>query len=105
MNPFISFCLYVSARVFVQYLKTRPEDDHGKSSLQFLLKAMEALKKKNPLTSSFLVQLDVDIQGSGLKDRHSDNPFGGENEAVCHPGAHANPTDRLFANRTTTTVA
>ncbi|KAH0544945.1 hypothetical protein FGG08_000871 [Glutinoglossum americanum] len=79
MNPFISFSLYVSARVFVQYLRTRPDDDQGKSSLMFLLTAMEALKRKNPLTSSFLVQLDVDIQGIGLKNRPNDGsqfPFG-----------------------------
>jgi len=66
MNPFISFCLYVAARVFVQYLKARKEDTTVKSSLQFLLSAMQALRAKNPLTESFLVQLDVDLEGSGL---------------------------------------
>ncbi|KAI9684761.1 MAG: hypothetical protein M1829_000136 [Trizodia sp. TS-e1964] len=68
MNPFISFSLYVAARVFVQYLKSRPEDEQVKSSLQFLLSAMNALKSKNPLTESFLVQLDVDLEGAGLID-------------------------------------
>ena len=67
MNPFIAFCLYVAARVFVQYLKSRPEDATVKSSLQFLLTAMQALKGKNPLTESFLVQLDVDLEGSGVE--------------------------------------
>src|SRR5271156_2759549 len=66
MNPFISFCLYVAARVFVQYLKSRKDDSTVKSSLQFLLSAMQALRTKNPLTESFLVQLDVDLEGSGL---------------------------------------
>ncbi len=66
MNPFIAFCLYVAARVFVQYLKSRREDSTVKSSLQFLLSAMQALKSQNPLTESFLVQLDVDLEGSGL---------------------------------------
>ncbi|RPB14964.1 hypothetical protein P167DRAFT_552229 [Morchella conica CCBAS932] len=64
MNPFISFCLYVAARVFVQYLKSRPRDEQVRASLQFLLTAMGHLKKKNPLTESFLVQLDVDLTGS-----------------------------------------
>jgi len=68
MNPFISFCLYVAARVFVQYLKSRPNDTQVKSSLQFLLSAMHAIKRKNPLTESFLVQLDVDLEGAGLDD-------------------------------------
>jgi hypothetical protein len=66
MNPFLAFCLYVAARVFVQYLKFRPKDEQMISSLQFLLAAMHALKRKNPLTESFLVQLDVDLEGLGL---------------------------------------
>lgn len=66
MNPFLAFCLYVSARVFVQYLKARREDTAVKSSLHFLLAAMQVLTAKNPLTESFLVQLDVDLEGSGL---------------------------------------
>lgn len=68
MNPFISFCLYVAARVFVQYLKSRPKDSQVKASLQFLLSAMHAIKRKNPLTESFLVQLDVDLEHAGLED-------------------------------------
>ncbi|KAG9186521.1 hypothetical protein G6011_09629 [Alternaria panax] len=70
MNPFISFCVYVAARVFVQYLKTRPKDEQMKSSLQFLLQAMEALRRKNPLTESFLLQLDLDLEGAGLQGMH-----------------------------------
>ncbi|KAF2632338.1 hypothetical protein BU25DRAFT_406891 [Macroventuria anomochaeta] len=66
MNPFISFCVYVAARVFVQYLKTRPNDQQMGSSLQFLLQAMQALRRKNPLTESFLVQLDLDLEGAGI---------------------------------------
>jgi hypothetical protein len=68
MNPFISFCLYVAARVFVQYLKSRPDDSATSDSLKFLLSAMNAMKAKNPLTESFLVQLDVDLESLGLKN-------------------------------------
>ena len=68
MNPFISFCLYVAARVFVQYLKSRPEDSQTGDSLRFLLSAMNALKRKNPLTESFLVQLDVDLESLGMRN-------------------------------------
>ncbi|KAF3909850.1 hypothetical protein ABW21_db0204968 [Orbilia brochopaga] len=64
MNPFVSFCLYVAARVFVQYLKSNPNDDNIRSSLDFLISALGHLKKLNPLTESFLVQLDVDMMGS-----------------------------------------
>ncbi|KAL5365651.1 fungal-specific transcription factor domain-containing protein [Aspergillus floccosus] len=68
MNPFMSFCVYIAARVFVQYLKSRPEDTAARSSLQFVFSALDALKNKNPLTESFLVQLDVDIEGTPLRD-------------------------------------
>lgn len=85
MNPFIAFCLYVAARVFVQYLKSRPDDPTVRSSLQFLLSAMQALKGKNPLTESFLVQLDVDLEGSGLDNPHQSSKFsfGMKKGVVC----------------------
>lgn len=36
------------------------------ASLQFLLTAMQALRRKNPLTESFLVQLDLDLDSAGV---------------------------------------
>ena len=67
MNPFISFCVYVAARVFVQYLKTRPNDQQMTASLEFLLQAMQAIRRKNRLTESFLVQIDLDLHSAGLE--------------------------------------
>ena len=67
MNPFISFCVYVAARVFVQYLKTRPKDQQMTASLEFLLQAMQAIRRKNRLTESFLVQIDLDLESAGLE--------------------------------------
>src|SRR5947207_2893394 len=75
MNPFTAFCLYVACRVFVQYLKSRPDDQTVRSSLQFLLSAMNALKSKHPLTETFLLQLDVELEGSGLEDRNEVSGF------------------------------
>ena len=66
MNPFISFCLYVAARIYVQKYKKRPEDRQIHSSLEFILNAMQAIRKKNPLTESFLAQLMVDLGGTSL---------------------------------------
>lgn len=63
----MSFCLYIAARVFVQYMKSRPDDSTVYSSLQFVVGALNAMKSKNPLTESFLVQLDVDLEGTGLR--------------------------------------
>lgn len=67
MNPFMAFCLYVAARVFVQYLKKMPDDHEVGQSLEFLLAAMRVIQRKNPLTESFLVQLNMDIKESGLE--------------------------------------
>ncbi|KAI0508508.1 fungal-specific transcription factor domain-containing protein [Xylaria bambusicola] len=93
MNPFVSFCLYVAARVFVQYLKSRPDDCQTADSLRFLLAAMNALKKKNPLTESFLVQLDVDLEALGMRipklksafPRSTDSPAPKSNVAHYQP--------------------
>lgn len=73
MNPFMAFSLYVAARVFVEYLKKMPADQEIRQSLEFLLAAMQAIQMKNPLTESFLVQLNMDIEGSGLS-ASSHNP-------------------------------
>ena len=62
----MAFCLYVASRVFVQFLKKSPDDQEIRASLEFLLTAMSALRRKNPLTESFMVQLNLDIEGSGL---------------------------------------
>ncbi|KAI7098322.1 hypothetical protein KC328_g16862 [Hortaea werneckii] len=88
MNPFVSFCLYVAARVFVQYLKPRPDDVQVRSSLQFLLQAMNIIKRKNPLTESFLVQLDVDMEGAGLGSARSRNDRSTSNRSPGYPQTH-----------------
>ena len=62
----MAFCLYVAARVFVQTLKRKPEDQEIYSHLTLLLAAMRTLQRKNHLTESFLVQLNLDMESSGL---------------------------------------
>ncbi|GAB1311227.1 Citrinin biosynthesis transcriptional activator ctnR [Madurella fahalii] len=89
MNPFISFCLYVSARVFVQYLKSRPDDSQTADSLRFLLSAMNALKRRNPLTESFLVQLDVDLEALGVRIPKLKTAFPRSSDSK--PGSPAHP--------------
>lgn len=68
LNPFSAFCLYVAARVFVQYLYANSKDQQITSSLYFMLSAMRAMKAKNPLTESFLAQLEVDMIAAGVRD-------------------------------------
>lgn len=67
MNPFLSFCLVVAARIFVQCLADTPKDTQLLDSLRFLLYAMNAFKKKSPLAESFLVQIDVDLEIRGMR--------------------------------------
>ena len=88
MNPFVSFCLYVAARVFVQYLKPRPDDVQVRSSLQFLLQAMNIIKRKNPLTESFLIQLDVDMEGAGLGSARVRDDRTANNRSPGYPQTH-----------------
>ncbi|KAL8736190.1 MAG: hypothetical protein Q9166_000345 [cf. Caloplaca sp. 2 TL-2023] len=66
MNPFLAFCLYVAARVFIHELKKSPNESEIRSSLEFLLAAMQLFRRTNPLSESFLIQLGLDLQGTGM---------------------------------------
>lgn len=68
MDPFMAFCIYVAARVFIQYLKFRPSDSAARSSLQFAFFALDAFKEKNPLAEPFVMQLELDIGGTAFGD-------------------------------------
>lgn len=87
MNPFVSFSLYVAARVFVQYLKSKADDSAVQDALRFLLSAMNALKRRNPLTESFLVQLDVDLEVLGARIPKLRNAFPRSTNSVS-PNKH-----------------
>jgi len=69
MNPFIAFCLFVAARVFVQYLKKAPGHQEILGHLDFLLTVLRALQSKIALTELFSIQLNLDIEASGLDAR------------------------------------
>lgn len=98
MNPFIAFCLYVSARVFVQYLKSKPDDAQTIDSLRFLISAMNALKRRNPLTESFLVQLDVDFEALAVKIPTLRGAFPRPNDSVSFP-CSSTPAPILLPSR------
>lgn len=73
MNPFTAFCLYVAARVFVQFLRARPSEQQVSASLHFLLSAMHAMTRKNPLTESFIAQLELDMETAGIANPLNNN--------------------------------
>jgi hypothetical protein len=62
----MSFCLFVGARIYAHAYKKKP-DDVLRSELEFLLKFMQAMRKKSHLTASFLNQLMVELDGCGLE--------------------------------------
>ena len=72
MNPFLPFCVFVATRVFIQHVKRHPDDHETASSVRFLLSVMTVLQVMNPLAASFLVQLDVELEGTGL-EAHPDD--------------------------------
>lgn len=67
----------------MQYLKSRPDDSQTADSLRFLLSAMNALKRRNPLTESFLVQLDVDLEALALRIPKLKTAFPRNTDSVC----------------------
>ncbi|KAL8865360.1 MAG: hypothetical protein Q9198_009359 [Flavoplaca austrocitrina] len=67
MNPFMAFCLYVASRVFVHLLKKSPDASEIRSSLEFLIAAMQQFRKVSPLSESFLMQLGLDSEGTGIE--------------------------------------
>ena len=87
MNPFMAFCLYIAARVFVHFLKTSPGDQEVLSSLRFLLDAMKSMKRAQPITESFLIQLSLDIQARGLGRLLHSPEFSSSilEDMVCNP--------------------
>lgn len=75
LMPFTVFCLYISCRVFVQYLKTDRNNVMVQESMKFLISAMKAMQDTNNLASSFLIHLDVDIEASGLRQKGESQVF------------------------------
>ncbi|KAK9374686.1 fungal-specific transcription factor domain-containing protein [Lipomyces chichibuensis] len=64
-NAFMSFCVYIAARCFVQGLRTSPDglglDPATRARLDFLLTALDNMKEDVPIAQSFLMQLEVDM--------------------------------------------
>ncbi|KAI9728704.1 MAG: hypothetical protein M1828_002810 [Chrysothrix sp. TS-e1954] len=96
VNPFISFCLYVAARVFVQFLKARPNEQQVNTSLQFLLSVMHVMVRKNPLTESFLAQLELDMESSGVPNPHAKSSLQSLSERGVPEFRNANPAEERF---------
>ncbi|KAL5000517.1 hypothetical protein BDV10DRAFT_192821 [Aspergillus recurvatus] len=84
----------VSSMDMTKYLKFRPDDMAARSSLQFVFVVLDALKNHNPLTESFLVQLEVDIEGTPFQDIRLPNARGKSNDFFS---AHTHGENALFS--------
>ncbi|KAH8801521.1 fungal-specific transcription factor domain-containing protein [Xylogone sp. PMI_703] len=67
MPSWIGFCLYVAAGVFIQDAMTARSRPQSKSNVDFLLSAMKAMGKTHSITHHFLVQLEFDLDASGIQ--------------------------------------
>ena len=85
MNPFLSFCLYVAARVYTHAHKRQPDDELIRTHLEFLFSTMQAHRRKNNLTESFLNQLVVELEAAGLP-----NPLGSLRRPLRRPVSASN---------------
>ncbi|CBF75691.1 hypothetical protein AN3650.2 [Aspergillus nidulans FGSC A4] len=84
----------VSSMDMTKYLKFRPDDTAARSSLQFVFVVLEALKNHNPLTESFLVQLEVDIEGTPFQDIRLPN---GRSKSKNFFSAHTHGENALYS--------
>ncbi|EKD21317.1 fungal specific transcription factor domain-containing protein [Drepanopeziza brunnea f. sp. 'multigermtubi' MB_m1] len=67
LNSWVGFCLYVAAGVFLKDMKSEKPGPQSMVNIDFLLAALRAVGKKHPITRHFSVQLELDIEGAGLK--------------------------------------
>lgn len=67
LNPWVGFCLYVAAGVFLKDLKSEKPGPQSLGNIEFLLAAMAAIGQKHSITKHFSAQLELDAEGAGLK--------------------------------------
>lgn len=68
LHPFVAFCLYIAARVLIHtYVKRRDAVD-VREKFEFLLGAMQTHMEKTPITASFLMQLQLELEAAGIED-------------------------------------
>ncbi|KAK9390863.1 fungal-specific transcription factor domain-containing protein [Lipomyces mesembrius] len=109
-NSFMSFCVYIAARCFVQALRTSPDglDPATRARLEFLLTALDNMKEDVPIAQSFLLQLEVDIanllgEGCSVLEEWSagrpspvSNPSTLSDSEVHSEMSHASPPDDVL---------
>lgn len=72
MVPWVGFCLYVAAGIFLEDLKADSPNPHSLSNLDQILNAMRAIAAHHSITKGFLTQCELDIESI------SKNRFGRE---------------------------
>ncbi|KAI6714041.1 C6 transcription factor Prf [Diplocarpon mali] len=84
LNSWVGFCLYIAAGVFVKDMMSEKPGPQSMENVTFLLAAMAAIGQKHSITKHFSVQLELDLEGAGLKGRER------HNEAIYIPNTPVN---------------
>jgi hypothetical protein len=67
MNTWVGFCLYVAGGVFIQDQKSDERHPQSITNLEFLVAAMKAIGNRHSITKHFTAQLELDMEGAGIK--------------------------------------
>lgn len=60
-------CLYIAARVFIEYTKSDESRIISVSNLEFIVNVMLALGKRHSIVRHFAAQLEFDIEAAGIE--------------------------------------
>ena len=81
MNPWMGFCLYAAATVFIQQEGEVEKCASNMSNLEFVLAAMKAIANRHSITTYFITQLQIEIEESGILEssdsKMNKNPISG----------------------------
>ncbi|CAD6505332.1 BgTH12-00823 [Blumeria graminis f. sp. triticale] len=65
MVPWVGFCLYVAAGIFLNDLKSESPNSHSLTNLDQILIAMRSIGAYHTITKGFLTQCELDIEAIG----------------------------------------
>jgi hypothetical protein len=90
MNTWISFCLYIAGGAFIYAQKMENRESQNKANfhspnienLQFLVDAMKAMGRNHFITTHFIAQIEIDIEGSGILRNEDSSPDSNSSSSV-----------------------
>jgi hypothetical protein len=71
MNTWVSFNLYIATSVLIEGCASPEAAQESRNNLDFLLKALQVIGRKQIVTQAFIAQLKIDLEIAGIR-----SPFG-----------------------------